>query len=180
MVTTAAGEDQTSANTNRRTSLAALRMNRRGSSNSFDMSDINPTRRRGSLWSSSGGQRGSVQVPASKAPMMIGRELFIKNYPQLLMDIMLKGHEDGDNADDNTDMMESRGVDLCFTDLSLSIKLGKKKVDVVNKVTGRVRAKTMTALMGGSGAGKTSVSILSLYCMHDVLISFVVCYLIHL
>jgi hypothetical protein len=38
----------------------------------------------------------------------------------------------------------------------------------------------MTALMGGSGAGKTSVSILSLYCMHDVLISFVVCYLIHL
>jgi ABC-type glutathione transport system ATPase component len=98
--------------------------------------------------------------------MMIGREVFIRNYPQLLMDVML--NEDGDYADDHTDIIESRGVDLCFTDLSLSIKLGKKKVDVVNKVTGRIHAKTMTALMGGSGAGKTSVSILSLHCMHDV------------
>jgi ABC-type glutathione transport system ATPase component len=167
MVTTAAAEEQTYG-------LAALRMSRRGSAKSID---TNPIReRRNSFMSYSGGQQGSLQVPTSKT-MMIGREVFIRNYPQLLMAVML--NDDGDCADDNTDMMESRGVDLCFTDLSLSIKLGKKSVDVVNKVTGRIRAKTMTALMGGSGAGKTSVSILSLYCIHDVLISFIILFILN-
>jgi ABC-type dipeptide/oligopeptide/nickel transport system ATPase component len=50
------------------------------------------------------------------------------------------------------------GVDISFEDLSLSIKVGDDVIDVVDKVTGRIRAKTMTALMGGSGAGKVYAS----------------------
>ena len=86
--------------------------------------------------------------------MTNGREFFIENYPQLLMDVMLTGDEESNDGSEETDF---RGVDLCFKDLSLSIKLGTKSVDVVKKVTGRLRGKTMTALMGGSGAGKTSL-----------------------
>ena len=86
--------------------------------------------------------------------MMVGRELFIQNYPQLLMNVMV--NKDGEN-DDCTEVKDFRGVDLCFKDLSLSIKVGKTTIDVVKKVTGRIRGKTMTALMGGSGAGKTSL-----------------------
>ena len=62
-----------------------------------------------------------------------------------------------EEVDESGDTIHCRGVDLCFKDLSLSVEIGKKKVDVVNKVTGRLRGKTMTALMGGSGAGKTSL-----------------------
>eukprot|EP00980_Cylindrotheca_fusiformis_P018929 scaffold6322_cov59-Cylindrotheca_fusiformis.AAC.25 len=39
----------------------------------------------------------------------------------------------------------------------IKVSVEKKKVNVVNEVNGRLRAKTMTALMGGSGAGKTSL-----------------------
>ena len=85
--------------------------------------------------------------------MMIERYFFVQNYPQLLIDVML--NEDHEYV--SNDQINFRGVDLCFKDLSLSIQLGKKSVDVVKNVTGRIRGKTMTALMGGSGAGKTSL-----------------------
>lgn len=51
----------------------------------------------------------------------------------------------------------SDGVDICFKDLCLEVTVAQKKINVVNNVTGRLQAKTMTALMGGSGAGKTSL-----------------------
>jgi ABC-type multidrug transport system ATPase subunit len=86
--------------------------------------------------------------------MTIGRAEFIENYPQLLMDIML---EDDDEDDIFGDKPDFKGVDICFQDLSLAIKLGKQSVKVVDEVTGRIRAKTMTAILGGSGAGKTSL-----------------------
>ena len=38
-------------------------------------------------------------------------------------------------------------------DLSLTIQLGDSTLNVVDSVSGRIRKKTMTALMGGSGAG---------------------------
>lgn len=62
-----------------------------------------------------------------------------------------------DNEDALGDKTELLGIDMCFENLSLSIKLGKSVVKVVDNVTGRIRAKSMTAIMGGSGAGKTSL-----------------------
>jgi ABC-type multidrug transport system ATPase subunit len=83
----------------------------------------------------------------------ISREEFIEHYPQLLHDIMLED-EDEDEFGDKAELL---GIDMCFENLSLSIKLGKSVVKVVDNVTGRIRAKSMTAIMGGSGAGKTSL-----------------------
>jgi ABC-type multidrug transport system ATPase subunit len=85
----------------------------------------------------------------------VTREEFIENYPQLLMDIMLEKEEEDDySAVTSPDFM---GVDICFTNLSLSVKVGKQSAKVVDGVTGRIRAKTMTGILGGSGAGKTSL-----------------------
>lgn len=45
-----------------------------------------------------------------------------------------------------------------YRDLSLTIgKKQENKKIVVDSVTGRIQESTMTALMGGSGAGKTSL-----------------------
>jgi ABC-type multidrug transport system fused ATPase/permease subunit len=85
---------------------------------------------------------------------IISRSVFIHNYPRFLVDV-------------STDFDESMAlsmrpnnnavVDICFKDLSLAVHVADKSINVVDNVTGRVRAKTMTALMGGSGAGKTSL-----------------------
>jgi len=90
-------------------------------------------------------------LPSGSKAMMIGRGLFVQMYPQILMDVMLFE----DDAIEEEDSFHS--VDLCFKDLSLTVSVGKKNVNVVNNVSGRLRGKTMTALMGGSGAGKTSL-----------------------
>ena len=89
--------------------------------------------------------------------MMISRPDFVEYYPQLLLEITTEadyqmGEPDGDDASRG----QCPGVDISFQDLSLSIKVGDNVINVVDKVTGRIRAKTMTALMGGSGAGKVS------------------------
>ncbi len=49
------------------------------------------------------------------------------------------------------------GIQIKFTDLSLHVHVHGKTFPVVNKATGVIEAKTMVALMGGSGAGKTSL-----------------------
>lgn len=83
----------------------------------------------------------------------VTRDEFIEHYPQLLTDIMLEN----DKEDDVSEMrMECLGVDICFKNLSLSVKLGNKQyAKVVDGITGRIRAKSMTGILGGSGAGKT-------------------------
>lgn len=80
---------------------------------------------------------------------IITREDFIRHYPTFLLQL---------HADENGESSSTRsGIDICFENLSLQVTVDKKPVNVVNEVTGRIRAKTMTALMGGSGAGKTSL-----------------------
>jgi len=49
------------------------------------------------------------------------------------------------------------GVDITFENLSLNVTVAGHTTPVVNSVTGRLKKKSMTALMGGSGAGKTSL-----------------------
>ena len=48
-------------------------------------------------------------------------------------------------------------MDISFQDLSLHVIVDGKSTPVLDKVTGRLQRKTMTALIGGSGAGKTSL-----------------------
>jgi ABC-type multidrug transport system ATPase subunit len=50
-----------------------------------------------------------------------------------------------------------RGVQIQFTNLCLHIKLGGKEFKVLDDVNGKIEEKTMVGLMGGSGAGKTSL-----------------------
>jgi ABC-type multidrug transport system fused ATPase/permease subunit len=86
--------------------------------------------------------------------MVVSRADFIEHYPQLLLEITV---EENAGIDEEASAAEKPGVDICFQDLSLNIKVGDRNISVVEKVTGRLRGRTMTALMGGSGAGKTSL-----------------------
>ena len=90
----------------------------------------------------------------------VTRDVFCENYSDLLMQITLK--EDPMkvkplSAELSVADAENAGMDLSFEDLSLAVSVGSEKVNVVNHVTGRIHAGQMTALMGGSGAGKTSL-----------------------
>ena len=94
--------------------------------------------------------------------MVISRDDFVENYPQLLLEVTMDNDTvmgemdvDGDYGVD----WQYPGIDICFRDLSLNIQIGENNIRVVDEVTGRIRAKTMTALMGGSGAGKLSSSV---------------------
>lgn len=93
-----------------------------------------------------------AQVPA------VSRDVFVEHYPELLVQAINDG--DPEHADAKTaEAIESgeAGVDISFEDLSLTVKVGDKKVKVVDNVAGRLRAGTMVSLMGGSGAGKSSL-----------------------
>eukprot|EP00532_Pseudo-nitzschia_australis_P020819 CAMPEP_0168291848 /NCGR_PEP_ID=MMETSP0142_2-20121227/6616_1 /TAXON_ID=44445 /ORGANISM="Pseudo-nitzschia australis, Strain 10249 10 AB" /LENGTH=897 /DNA_ID=CAMNT_0008239483 /DNA_START=9 /DNA_END=2702 /DNA_ORIENTATION=+ len=146
------GSDIGASRLERRGSFGALRSSRRPSMISLNI-DGSVDETTEPQTTGKGIPIATASVSGKKSHMMIDRKLFVQNYPQLLMDVMLKE----DYRDDITELTDFNGVDLCFKDLSLSIKLGKQTVNVVNKVTGRIRGKTMTALMGGSGAGKTSL-----------------------
>jgi ABC-type transport system involved in cytochrome bd biosynthesis fused ATPase/permease subunit len=91
---------------------------------------------------------------ADRSLMVVSRADFIEHYPQLLLESTVEKNADGD---EEAMSAEKPGIDICFEDLSLNIKVGDRSISVVEKVTGRLRGRTMTALMGGSGAGKTSL-----------------------
>lgn len=116
-------------------------------------------RRRSSFRSTSTG--GNVN-PAKDTRMMISKEDFVENYPQLLLEVTMDhesimGDYEKDKDDDSVFFGASwqyPGIDITFENLSLNIHIGKETLSVVDNVTGRIKAQTMTALMGGSGAGK--------------------------
>ena len=60
-----------------------------------------------------------------------------------------------DNKHDKATVgVKKDGIDMTFKNLSLDVKVkDNKTIRVVNEVTGRLGSGTMTALMGGSGAG---------------------------
>jgi ABC-type transport system involved in cytochrome bd biosynthesis fused ATPase/permease subunit len=58
----------------------------------------------------------------------------------------------------NKDTYRKNGIDITFQNLKLVVKVGRNDfVNVVDDVSGRIQKGTMTALLGGSGAGKTSL-----------------------
>jgi ABC-type multidrug transport system fused ATPase/permease subunit len=84
--------------------------------------------------------------------MLVSQGDFIEHYPQLLLEVTI---DEADFFDDEEGQEEFLGVDISFKDLSLAVDVGGHPFNVVDHVTGRIRGKTMTALMGGSGAGKS-------------------------
>jgi ABC-type branched-subunit amino acid transport system ATPase component len=87
--------------------------------------------------------------------MVIGRAEFVEHYPRLLLEVTMEADSPlGDDDFDYESKWNYPGIDICFQELSLLIKVGENAINVVDNVSGRIRAKTMTALMGGSGAGR--------------------------
>jgi ABC-type multidrug transport system fused ATPase/permease subunit len=88
----------------------------------------------------------------------IDRDAFVEFYPIFLKEVI---HSDfrstvlGSNKELESE--ETGGLDVAFENLCLTVKVGKKEVNVVDNVTGRLRSNTMTAVMGGSGSGKSSL-----------------------
>ena len=100
---------------------------------------------------------GAAGVVTTKTGV-VSREEFVEHYPKFLIDVTVnfdpsQGNVQGD-MDASGGWEGKSSVDIAFENLCLSVKVGDQSANIVNNVTGRVRARTMTALMGGSGAGK--------------------------
>jgi hypothetical protein len=102
----------------------------------------------------SGASTGSTEIVHTRDSLMvIARAEFVEHYPQLLLEVTMDGEVSPGGMDDNLEStldLVYPGIDITFKDLSLGIKVGDSNINVVDKVTGRIRAKTMTALMGKS------------------------------
>jgi ABC-type multidrug transport system fused ATPase/permease subunit len=79
---------------------------------------------------------------------IINRDDFIRLYPEALRCTL-----------DETSFSptEIQGIDIFFENLSLDIIARGKRTTIVDRVSGRIQRGAMTALMGCSGSGKTSL-----------------------
>ena len=102
----------------------------------------------------SGGAGGVRLFAIEDSKRYLQYENFMEHYASYLAQVT-KAHDSHSSTALVGDA--SRGVDLAFQDLSLTVRVGGREIKVVNNVSGRLQAATMTALMGGSGAGKTSL-----------------------
>jgi ABC-type glutathione transport system ATPase component len=94
---------------------------------------------------------GTILGNNNQSLMLVSKGDFTEHYPQLLLEVTV---DEADFLDDEEGQEEILGVDISFKDLSLAVNVSGHPFNVVDHVTGRIRGKTMTALMGGSGAGK--------------------------
>ncbi|KAL7493376.1 hypothetical protein ACHAWT_002526 [Skeletonema menzelii] len=82
----------------------------------------------------------------------ISQEEFVEHYPRFLREVM--------RPDFTTSLdkpSKSEGLDVAFQHLCLAVKVGKDEVNVLDDVTGRFCSRTMVAVMGGTGSGKSSL-----------------------
>lgn len=87
----------------------------------------------------------------------ISQQDFVKCYPLFLGEVTQPDFRPSTRQLNIDDQIELGGLDVAFNNLSLSVTVGGKQVNVVDGVTGRLRSNTMTAVMGGSGSGKSSL-----------------------
>ena len=113
-----------------------------------------------------GRQRSTAHYnPSTGMVVIITRSIFTEHYPKILEQVSKSpvglptaGGIDAEAGPDAKTTFNGGTVDIVFEDLSLKVMAAdNKQVAVVNEVSGRCRSGTMTALMGGSGAGKTSL-----------------------
>lgn len=110
--------------------------------------------------------KGDTAAPdGDRISRAISRAEFVEHYPELLPQVIY-------NPDPmpmsfigsslrlphgNAEEEQLDAIDIAFEDLSLAVRVGDDEIKVVDNVTGRLEARTMTAILGGSGAGKTSL-----------------------
>jgi ABC-type lipoprotein export system ATPase subunit len=99
-------------------------------------------------------KRRRVTSTTDLSNVVVTKQEFVRYYPKMLEDVTGRG---GGLKDFKAKSNIGDGFDLSFTKLCLTVKVGGKSVNTVNNLTGRLQAKTMTAVMGGSGSGKTSL-----------------------
>jgi hypothetical protein len=79
----------------------------------------------------------------------IRRDNFVAQYPQLLMEIAIDPDPvpmlSSMRSDSISAALHNMEVDITFEDLSLTVALGGNSINVVEKVTGRLRAGTMVS-----------------------------------
>mmetsp|Transcript_14473 Transcript_14473/g.31813 ORF Transcript_14473/g.31813 Transcript_14473/m.31813 type:complete len:646 (-) Transcript_14473:825-2762(-) len=82
---------------------------------------------------------------------LISKENFLKHYAIFLEEVI------SDFSQGNF-LGEKRGMNVEFRNLSLAVRVSSdQEIKVVNSVSGSLQEGTMTALLGGSGTGKTSL-----------------------
>jgi ABC-type multidrug transport system ATPase subunit len=99
---------------------------------------------------------GSNVLSIEDSKRYLHHDYFVAHYASTLAqitDVEVKVTDSSVKSDGE----RSRGVDLAFENLTLTVRVGGNEINVVNNVSGRLQASTMTALMGGSGCGKTSL-----------------------
>ena len=99
-------------------------------------------------------KQSRVTTTTDLSNVIVTKQEFVRYYPKMLEDVTGRG---GGLKDFKAKSNIGDGFDLSFTKLCLTVKVGGKSVNTVNNLTGRLQAKTMTAVMGGSGSGKTSL-----------------------
>jgi ABC-type lipoprotein export system ATPase subunit len=115
-------------------------------------------------------QQTTQQYFDRRSSKYVTRDVFLEHYARLLAEVTtnldgtmsfhtanVAGGGGGGVGGVPANFAPKPGVDITFVDLSLAVKVGDMSSNVVNHVSGRMRASTMNALMGGSGCGKTSL-----------------------
>lgn len=89
----------------------------------------------------------------------ISKQDFCKYYPQYLKEVTQPDFMNNRSLVIGQSVLNEsrRGLDVAFEHLCLTVTMGKKQVNVLDDVTGRLSSNTMTAVMGGSGSGKSSL-----------------------
>ena len=89
----------------------------------------------------------------------ISKQDFCKYYPQYLKEVTQPNFMNNRSLVIGKSVLNEsrRGLDVAFEHLCLTVTMGKKQVNVLDDVTGRLSSNTMTAVMGGSGSGKSSL-----------------------
>ena len=82
------------------------------------------------------------------------REEFVARYPSILAEVTQFGEADPTLF--TSQLVLHKGIDVSFQDLSVAVEAKDRPVKIVGKITGRLGAGTMTAVMGGAGAGRFS------------------------
>lgn len=74
----------------------------------------------------------------------IQKRIFVKAYPNILNRITHNNYV-SDRQNEAEDF--NKGIDIAFKNLSLEVSVAKKKIRILDHLTGRIKAGTMTALM---------------------------------
>jgi len=88
----------------------------------------------------------------------ISKDEFVECYPIFLGEVVQQDPASlGSLVQSTGGYQVEPGLDVTFENLCLTVTVGNKEVNVVDDVSGRLRSNTMTAVMGGSGSGKSSL-----------------------